>query len=52
MSTKCWDIRNKGDKVYSVNLEKGESQWENNCCFQIYKNKKLSKRMSSKIKNE
>jgi flagellar biosynthesis GTPase FlhF len=27
MSTKCWDIRNKGDKVYSVNLEKGESQW-------------------------
>ena len=27
MSTKCWDIINKGDKVYSVNLEKGESQW-------------------------
>jgi hypothetical protein len=27
MSTKCWDIRNKDDKVYSVNLVKGESQW-------------------------
>ena len=27
MSTKCWDIRNKDGKVYSINLEKGESQW-------------------------